>query len=309
VGLAGLDGLGQALNYYKRHIGDYAKKAGRLSILQHGVYTQLIDACYDREAFPTRDEAIDWVWASSTAEVEALDFVLRKFFTLNDGHFVEKSIEADLAAYRAKSEMNTRIAHERETARKAGRTHRARTVHEPSEDRNESPPNHKPITTNQEPQTNTQRAPVAPERCGPHGPARAGSVPSASDAAADAMTAAGLTDVSKGHPTLRKLIEADVSVMELADAAAEAVKRGNGFAWALARVEGQRRDAASKPPIPRGKGSSSDPDTRAAIESDGERLGLGRWQQLDSRGNTVTWQSYADRVRAARAAESEEVNQ
>lgn len=297
------------MNYYKRHIGDYAKKAGRLSILQHGVYTQLIDACYDRECFPTRDEAIDWVWASSSAEVEALDFVLRKFFTLQDGRYVEKSIEADLAAYRVKAETNARIAHDRETARRKNSTARARSVHDAPKDQDESPPNHKPLTTNQEPQTNTQRAPEAPERCGPDGPARAGSDSSPTETAAEAMRAAGLTDVSKGHPTLRKLIDAGVSVVELADAAAEAVKRGSGFAWALARVEGQRRDAANKPPLPGRTSASRDPDSRAAIEADGVRLGLGKWVQLDGQGRTITWQSYADQVRAARMREAEEVHQ
>ena len=46
------------MHYYKRNLGDYAKKAGRLSMLQHGSYTLLIDACYDREQFPTLEEAI-----------------------------------------------------------------------------------------------------------------------------------------------------------------------------------------------------------------------------------------------------------
>ena len=41
------------MHYYKRNLGDYAKKAGRLSMLEHGSYTLLIDACYDRERFPT----------------------------------------------------------------------------------------------------------------------------------------------------------------------------------------------------------------------------------------------------------------
>ena len=35
--------------------------------------------CYDRESFPTRDEAIDWVWASTSEEIEAVEFVLRRF--------------------------------------------------------------------------------------------------------------------------------------------------------------------------------------------------------------------------------------
>ena len=37
------------MHYYKRNIGDYHKKAGRLSMIEHGAYTLLIDACYDRE--------------------------------------------------------------------------------------------------------------------------------------------------------------------------------------------------------------------------------------------------------------------
>ena len=73
------------MHYYKRNIGDYAKKAGRLSMLEHGAYTLLLDACYDRERFPTLDEAIEWTWARTDAEIEAVKFVLARFFTLEDG--------------------------------------------------------------------------------------------------------------------------------------------------------------------------------------------------------------------------------
>jgi len=55
------------MHYFKRNIGDYHKKAGRLSMLEHGAYTLLMDACYDRERFPTMDEAIDWCWAGRRA--------------------------------------------------------------------------------------------------------------------------------------------------------------------------------------------------------------------------------------------------
>ena len=57
------------MHYYKRNIGDYAKKAGRLTMLQHGAYTLLIDSCYDREKFPTLEDAIEWTWASSDDEI------------------------------------------------------------------------------------------------------------------------------------------------------------------------------------------------------------------------------------------------
>lgn len=134
------------MHYYKRNLGDYAKKAGKLSMLQHGSYTLLIDACYDRERFPTLEEAIDWTWASTTAEVEAVQFVLRKFFTLVDGVYVQERIAEEIAEYHEKAETNKRIAIERETKRKEKGTKRAPSVNEP-------PPNQEPLTINQEPDT------------------------------------------------------------------------------------------------------------------------------------------------------------
>lgn len=135
------------MHYYKRNIGDYAKKAGRLSMLQHGSYTLLIDACYDREAFPTIEEAIEWTWASSDLEVEAVKFVLSRFFTIDkDGRFIQDRILEELLDYHGKADKNKQIAIERETKRKEIRTNRAQDV-------NEAPPNHKPLTTNQEPLT------------------------------------------------------------------------------------------------------------------------------------------------------------
>lgn len=131
------------MHYYKRNIGDYAKKAGRLTMLQHGAYTLLLDACYDREHFPTREEAIDWLWASSTAEIEAVDFVLSKFFNLVDGRFVQNRIQEELAEYHEKSLNNKRIAQEREAKRREKSTKRAPVV-------NEATPNQEPLTINQE---------------------------------------------------------------------------------------------------------------------------------------------------------------
>jgi len=135
------------MHYYKRNIGDYAKKAGRLSMLQHGSYTLLIDACYDREQFPTLEQAIEWTWASSREEIEAVTFVLKKFFTLEGGVYVQKRIQEEIAEYHIKAETNKRIATERETKRKERSTVRVQHV-------NEAPPNHKPITNNHKPITN-----------------------------------------------------------------------------------------------------------------------------------------------------------
>lgn len=133
------------MHYYKRNLGDYAKKAGRLTMLQHGAYTLLIDSCYDREVFPTLEQAIEWTWASTEAEIDAVKFVLSRFFNLTDnGEYVQDRILQELLEYHAKADKNKTIALEREAKRRENKTERTRNV-------NESSPNHKPITNNHKP--------------------------------------------------------------------------------------------------------------------------------------------------------------
>jgi uncharacterized protein YdaU (DUF1376 family) len=139
------------MHYYKRNLGDYAKKTGRLSMLQHGAYNLLIDTCYDRERFPSLDDAIEWTWASSKEEIEAVEFVLRRFFDLEDGVFVQSRIRDEIAEYHAKASTNKRIADDREAKRKEKGTTGERTVHDSSPVVNEPPPNQEPVTNNQEP--------------------------------------------------------------------------------------------------------------------------------------------------------------
>ena len=162
------------MHYYKKNIGDYFKKAGRLSMLQHGAYTLLIDSCYDRERFPTHEEAIDWTWASSKEEVEAVEFVLRKFFVLTDGLYVQGRIETELQTYKIGEIVNRLIAISREARKKKqaelaaacdslrdeikhdplSKTHAAWTdVLEALLKTHEPPPNQELRTKNQEPRT------------------------------------------------------------------------------------------------------------------------------------------------------------
>ena len=124
------------MNYYKRHIGDYAAKAGHLSMLEHGAYCLLMDAYYNRETGPTRAEALRLARARSADEVAAVDAVLAEFFTETDGRYIQSRIEDELTAYRAVSETNRRVAVERES------TKRARSVVETCPKRE---PSHKPL--------------------------------------------------------------------------------------------------------------------------------------------------------------------
>lgn len=129
-------------------------------MLQHGAYTLLIDSCYDREEFPTLEEAIEWTWASTEAEIEAVKFVLSRFFKLgNDGKYVQDRILSELLDYHAKADKNKRIALDRETKRREKSTNRAPIV-------NEAPPNQEPITINQEPITKNQEPRTKREKKG-----------------------------------------------------------------------------------------------------------------------------------------------
>jgi uncharacterized protein YdaU (DUF1376 family) len=138
------------MHYYKRDIGKYLIKAGRLSMLQHGAYTLLMDSCYDRERFPTHDEALEWAWASNPDEICAVEFVLSKFFSLENGVFIQKDIQEDLLKYKDNAAINKQIAIERETKRRELRTNRAPIVHEPPRSEHEPPPNYELRTKNQE---------------------------------------------------------------------------------------------------------------------------------------------------------------
>jgi uncharacterized protein YdaU (DUF1376 family) len=147
------------MHYFKRNIGDYHKKAGRLSMIEHGAYTLLMDACYDREQFPTLEQAYDWCWARTDDEKAAVRFVLEKFFFCQDGIYSQSRIQEEIARFHENSSINARIAREREEKR---RTNRERTVNGQDTNRHLTN-NHKPITNNQEKTIRRQAALSCPE--------------------------------------------------------------------------------------------------------------------------------------------------
>lgn len=59
-----------------------------------------------------------------------------------------------------------------------------------------------------------------------------------------AMKKAGVQGVNPSHPKLKALIDAGATTDEFTDAASAAAQHGKGFAYALAVVEGRRKDAA-----------------------------------------------------------------
>lgn len=70
------------MHYYTRHLGDYAKDTGHLSLIEHGAYTVLLDWSYASErALPvSEDEVFRICRAFKKPEQEAVRRVLTEFF-------------------------------------------------------------------------------------------------------------------------------------------------------------------------------------------------------------------------------------
>ena len=94
------------MNYYKRHIGDYMKDAGHLSLLEHGVYTRLLDVYYGRESGIPVDQAARLVGARTPEELEALAQVTKEFFSVVDGCYMQGRCDIEIGAMQDKAETS-----------------------------------------------------------------------------------------------------------------------------------------------------------------------------------------------------------
>ncbi len=90
------------MNYYERHIGDYLKDTAHLSLLEHGVYTRLLDVYYTRESAIPNDQTARLVGARSKEEKEALDVVLNEFFVLTENGWEQDRCNREIARYQDK---------------------------------------------------------------------------------------------------------------------------------------------------------------------------------------------------------------
>ena len=88
------------MNYYERHLGDYAKDTAHLSMLEHGAYTLLLDRYYSTEQGIPADQVHRLTRARTREEKAAVDAVLSEFFTLEDGVWINGRAEELIASYR-----------------------------------------------------------------------------------------------------------------------------------------------------------------------------------------------------------------
>ncbi len=90
------------MNYYERHLGDYAKDTLHLSMLEHGAYTLLMDRYYSTEHGIPADQVYRVALARSKDEKAAVDTILNEFFTLNEGVFTKGRIEEEIVSHQEK---------------------------------------------------------------------------------------------------------------------------------------------------------------------------------------------------------------
>jgi uncharacterized protein YdaU (DUF1376 family) len=103
------------MNFYAFHIGDYASATRHLSWEEDLAYRRLMDAYYMREApLPAdRKQVYRLVVATSKAQRTAVDTVLDEFFTVTPEGFFNERCEAEIRAYRRKSDKARQSAEAR----------------------------------------------------------------------------------------------------------------------------------------------------------------------------------------------------
>ena len=90
------------MNYYERHIGDYLKDTAHLSLLEHGIYSRLLDVYYTREGAIPVGQVERLIGVRSKDEKAALANVLDEFFVLDGDVLKHSRCEREIARYQDK---------------------------------------------------------------------------------------------------------------------------------------------------------------------------------------------------------------
>lgn len=145
------------MNYYQHHIGDYRRDTAHLSLLEHGVYRQLLDMYYLSESkIPEETEVVfRRLCARTDNEKKAVETVLKEFFSFESG-WVHKRCDEVISEYHSKADKA------RTNGKLGGRPSKTKEVISGIPKQTDEKANHKPITINQEPSLNTNVAPSAP---------------------------------------------------------------------------------------------------------------------------------------------------
>jgi uncharacterized phage protein (TIGR02220 family) len=140
------------MHYYQHNIADYRKDTAHLTLLEHGIYRQLMDTYYLDEKPIETQSVIRRLSIKTEEEAKALNNVLNDFFTLSEcGNFhSKKRCDEEIIKYQAKAESA------RVNGQKGGRPKKPRKTQPvilANPNITQTKANHKPLTINQEPLT------------------------------------------------------------------------------------------------------------------------------------------------------------
>lgn len=135
------------MHAYYHHIGDYRKDTAHLSLMEHGIYRQLLDTYYLDQKPLCLDHAklMRSHSVRSADEVQAFENVLQDFFERTENGYVHKRCEAEIGKYKAKSESASKSAKARWGRESSERSADEMRTH------SEGNANHKPVTSNHKP--------------------------------------------------------------------------------------------------------------------------------------------------------------
>lgn len=93
------------MHYYKHNIGDYRRDTIHLSLLEHGVYRQLLDCYYLSESpLPAKtEEVFRRLSAITEDEQKTVERILKEFFCLTKGGWIHARCDREIEAYKAKA--------------------------------------------------------------------------------------------------------------------------------------------------------------------------------------------------------------
>lgn len=150
------------MHYYTFHPKDYMSKTGFLEPLEDLAYRRMLDYCYLNEKPLPSDVDEIALLVSMRSHSDSIAVVLRYFFELTEDGYINDRVEKEIEAYQEKSEkarVSARARWDKRKPKKDPKTikdkdscERNANASETHDGRNA---NHKPITINQEPLTNS----------------------------------------------------------------------------------------------------------------------------------------------------------
>jgi len=96
------------MHHYKHNIGDYRRRTAHLSLMEHGIYRQLLDEYYlNEEPIPDKTQSVyRRLQARTEEEQAAVRRVLLEFFARRDGAWHHEHCEEIIAEYQARADKN-----------------------------------------------------------------------------------------------------------------------------------------------------------------------------------------------------------